>query len=311
MAAGRLSGRLTHVTYDDIAAIFLAPLDEPIAEPDVTTTPARRLRDALEPIATQGWWSRAAGERLAELGVDFFPGYVWGRAAALGTPPAGLVAATFGVFDPGLIGAVYETGAAAVSRDEILAARAEGGAASVAAVATDDECAALAEPLLAVLGGLDALGRPLFSALRSLPLPTSPSGRLWRAAELVREHRGDAHLAALVGAGLDAAEANVLTERWLGFGLGEYSATRGFGPEALDAAVGRLAARGWMVGHELTDAGRRARVAIEEATDAGQASLVTALGAQLDDVVEGAAQISARLIGARSFPADPRKRAGG
>jgi hypothetical protein len=65
------------VTYDDIAAIFLAPLDEPIPEPDVTTTPARRLRDALEPIATQGWWSRAAGERLTELGVDFFPGYVW------------------------------------------------------------------------------------------------------------------------------------------------------------------------------------------------------------------------------------------
>ncbi len=91
------------MTYDDIAAIFLAPLDEPIAEPDVTNTPARRLRDALEPIATQGWWSRAAGERLTELGVDFFPGYVWGRAAALGTPPAELVAATFGVFDPGLI----------------------------------------------------------------------------------------------------------------------------------------------------------------------------------------------------------------
>jgi hypothetical protein len=299
------------VTYDDIAAIFLAPLDEPIPEPDATTTPARRLRDSLEPIATQGWWSRAAGERLTELGVDFFPGYVWGRAAALGTPPAALVAATFGVFDPGLIGAVYQAGVAGASRDEILAARAAGGAASVGSVATDDECAALAEPLLDALGGLDPLGRPLFAALRSLPVPTSPSGRLWRAAELVREHRGDSHLAALVGAGLDAVEANVLTERWLGFGLGEYSATRGFGPDALDAAVERLEARGWMVGHELTDAGRLARVAIEDATDAGQAALITALGSRLDDVVEGAAQISARLIEARSFPADPRKRAGG
>ena len=187
------------MTYDDIAAIFLSPLDEPIPEPDVTTTPARRLRDSLEPIATQGWWSRAAGERLTELGVDFFPGYVWGRAAALGTPSAALVAATFGVFDPGLIGAVYEAGAAGASRDEILAARAAGGEASVGSVATDDECAALAEPLLEALGGLDGLGRALFAALRSLPLPTSPSGRLWRAAELVREHRGDSHLAALVG----------------------------------------------------------------------------------------------------------------
>lgn len=299
------------MTYDDIAAMFLVPLEEPIAEPDATDTPARRLRDALEPIATQGWWSRAAGERLTELGIDFFPGYVWGRAAALGTPPASLVAATFGVFDHGLISAVYEAGVAAVGRDEILAARESGGAASVGAVATDDECAALAEPLLDALGGLDALGRPLFAALRSLPLPASPSGRLWRAAELVREHRGDAHLAALVGAGLDAVEANVLTERWLGFGLGEYSATRGFGPDALGSAVERLEARGWMAGHELTDAGRRARVAVEGATDAGQASLVNGLGARLDDVAEGAAQISTRLIAARSFPADPRKRAGG
>ena len=58
------------MTYDDIAAIFLAPLDEPIPEPDVTATPARRLRDSLEPIATQGWWSRAAGEQLTELGID-------------------------------------------------------------------------------------------------------------------------------------------------------------------------------------------------------------------------------------------------
>jgi hypothetical protein len=299
------------VTYDDIAAVFLAPLDEPIAEPDVTTTPARRLRDSLEPIATQGWWSRAAGERLSELGVDFFPGYVWGRAASLGNPPAALVAATFGVFDPGLIGAVYEAGAAAASREEILAVRAEGGTASVGSVAGDDECAALAEPLLDALDGLDALGRPLFAALRSLPLPTSPSGRLWRAAELVREHRGDSHLAALVGAGLDAVEANVLTERWLGFGLGEYSATRGFGTDALDAAAERMQARGWMVGHDLTDAGRRARVTIEEATDIGQAPLIAALGSRLDEAVEGAAQISARLIAARSFPADPRKRAGG
>lgn len=299
------------MTYDDIAVIFLAPLDEPIPEPDATTTPARRLRDSLEPIATQGWWSRAAGERLTELGVDFFPGYVWGRAAALGTPPAALVTATFGVFDPGLIGAVYEAGVAAVGRDEILAARAAGGEASVGAVATDDECTAIAEPLLYALGGLDGLGRPLFAALRSLPLPAAPSGRLWRAAELVREHRGDSHLAALVGAGLDAVEANVLTERWLGFGLGEYSVTRGFGPDALDAAVERLAARGWMVGDELTDAGRRTRVAVEEATDTGQATLITALGSRLEDVIEGAAQISARLIEARSFPADPRKRAGG
>jgi hypothetical protein len=299
------------VTYDDIAAIFLAPLTEPIAEPDVAPTPARRLRDALEPIATQGWWSRPAGEGLTALGVDFFPGYVWGRAAALGTPTASVVAATFGVFEPGMIGAAYEAGVAAASRDDVLAARAAGGAASVDSIATPDECAAIADPLLRAVGSLDGLGRPLFSALRALPVPSSPGGRLWRAAELVREHRGDGHLAALVGAGLDAVESNVLTERWLGFGLGEYSATRGFGPVAVADAAARLQARGWMDGDDLTVAGRVAREAIEAATDAGQQTLVDACGADLDRIIALASDISTRLIEARAFPADPRKRAGG
>ncbi len=189
--------------------------------------------------------------------------------------------------------------------------RADGGATSVGSVATDAECAAIADRLLDAVDGLDGLGRPLFSGLRSLPLPASPAGRLWRAAELVREHRGDGHLAVLAGADLGAAEANVLTERWLGFGLGEYSGTRGFGPEALADAVRHLSERGWMDDDDLTDDGWEARAAIEAATDASQASLIAACGSGLDDIVAGAALISDRLIEARSFPADPRKRAGG
>ena len=299
------------MTYADIAAIFLAPLAEPIGEPDVGATPARRLRDAIEPIATQGWWSRAAGERLDALGVDFFPGYVWGRAAALGTPTSAVVAATFGVFDCDLIASVYEAGSALVGRDEILAARADGGSASVGSVATDAECSAVADPLLAALGSLDALGRPLFAGVRSLPLPPSPAGRLWRAAELVREHRGDGHLAVLASVGIAAAEANVLTELWLGFELGEYSGTRGFGQEAVAGAATRLRARGWMAQAALTDEGRTARAAIEASTDAGQAPLLAACGSELEPIIASAGRISARLIESRSAPTDPRKRAAG
>ena len=299
------------MTYDDIAAIFLGPLAAPIPEPIVAATSARRLRDALEPIATQGWWSRAAGDRLNALGIDFLPGYVWGRAAALGEPTAAVVAATFGVFEANMIGAVYEVGAAAVPRADILAARADGAAESIDAVASADECAAIVDPLLAALDGLDGLGRPLFSALRALERPESAAGRLWRAAELVREHRGDGHLAVVVAAGLGAAEANVLTELWLGFGLGEYSGTRGFGPEALADAAAELGRRGWLSGDRLTDEGREARAAIEATTDSGEHWLVDACGSSLDDMVAGAETISARLIATHSFPADPRKRAGG
>lgn len=299
------------MTYDDIAAIFLGPLSEPITEPDVGTSAARRLRDSVEPIATQGWWSRAAGDCLDALDVDFFPGYVWGRAAALGTPTGAVVAATFGVFAGDVIASVYEAGSSRVGREAILAARADGGTASVASVTTDEECEAAAEPLLAALGTLDALGRPLFGGLRALPLPPSPAGRLWRAAELVREYRGDGHLAVLAGAGLTAVEANLLTELWLGFGLGEYSATRGFGPDAVAEGVVGLRARGWMAETGLTDAGRTARVAIEASTDASQAPLLAACGSDLEAIIAATAAISARLVDARSAPTDPRKRAAG
>ncbi len=81
--------------------------------------------------------------------------------------------------------------------------------------------------------------------------------------------------------------------------------------QALAAAVQNLNERGWMDGDDLTDHGREARAAIEAATDASQASLMAACGSALDDIVAGAALISDRLIQARSFPADPRKRAGG
>lgn len=299
------------VTYDDIAAIMLRPLPEPIPEPDVVSSDARRLRDALEPIATQGWWSPAAGKQFAELGLDFLPGYVWGRAASLGHPSAPVVVSSFGVFEPGMLAAAYQAGADQVSREHVLAAREVGGTDGVAAVATAEECAAVADPLFRAVDEVDGLGRPLFSALRALPRPSTPAGRAWRAAEIVREHRGDAHLAVLVATGLTAPEANVLTECWLGFPLGEYSATRGFAPDALAEAAFGLERRGWMEGSQLTDAGRRERSTIEEITDACQADLVESCGDDLAVIVDTAELISTRLIAAGSFPADPRKRAGG
>ena len=299
--------------YDTIAAAYLTPMADPPAAPSLGTSPARRLRDALEPIATQGWWSRPPHARLAALGLGFFPAYVWGRAAALGDGvPAAVVVATFGVFEPGLLAAVYEEGRAAASRDAVIAARADGASEAMAALVDGVDVAPLADALLDAVLPLAGTARPLFSALRSLPLPSTPPGRLWRAAELVREHRGDGHLAACIAAGLDPIEMNVLTERWIGYALSEYSGTRGYGLDAIGAAVARLGHRGWMASDAtLTPAGRAARDAIEDATDASQAALVAALGDRLDGIVADAASISARIVAAGSFPADPRKAAAG
>ncbi len=299
------------MTYDEIAAVFFATPDKPIAVPTVTDSPARRLRDAVEPIATHGWWARRPAERLTALGLGFFDAYVWGRAAALGNPTAAVVVATFGVFEPGLLSAVYAHGSSVASRDDVLAARADGASESLAALVTEHDAATIADPLLDAIASLDGMGKPLFSALRSLPTPPSAQGRLWRAAELVREHRGDGHLAACVAAGLDAVTMNVFTELWLAYELGGYSSTRGFTAEQLAGAVDGLTRRGWIADGALTEAGRIARITLENTTDRTQDDLITALGDSVEDLIERTAVISQHIIDSKAFPSDPRKRAAG
>jgi hypothetical protein len=301
--------------YQAVAAQFLIPTGTPVAPPVVPSSPARRLRDALEPIATVGWWSSAAAARLDELGHDFFDGYVWGRAASLGADVCDdVVVAAFGVFEPGLLTAVYRQGRAISSQRAVLSARAEGASAGLAA-ATPGVDRALVDDygrlLMSALGDLDGVGRPLFSGLRQLPVPHDPYGRAWRAAELVREHRGDGHLAASVAAGLDMVTMNVLTELWLGYPPGEYSATRGFSPERIQASVAGLRERGWLGDEALTAAGRAARDAIEGDTDRSQDALILALGDSIDTVVTAATTIGEAVISAHAAPADPRKRAAG
>jgi hypothetical protein len=298
--------------FTDIARVSLRSTGEIPPAPVLTPTPARRLRDALEPIATQGWWAKGVHERLEIHGMEFFDAYVWGRAAALGEPAAGVVVATFGVFEPSFLTAVYATGRSRITRSGVLAAREAGAVESLTgAVETDDRIRAAADALLAATDRLDATARPLFAGLREVELPGSVLGRLWRGAELVREHRGDGHLAICIGEGLDPLEMSHLTELWLGYAPGEYSSSRGYGPDAIAGAASRLSARGWVEQSALTSAGRAAREAMETATDRTQQALVDLLGPKLDEVVTVGERVSAALVGAGAFPRDPRKRAAG
>jgi hypothetical protein len=299
------------VTYDELAQTHLVPTTNPIEGPLLPASTARRLRDALEPIATQGWWSRPVGERMDALGLEMFASYVWGRCASLGIPEPTTVVSAFGVMEPSLITALYLDGRTGAAREDILNARATGAALALRAVVDEAEAEAVATPLLAALQSLDVMGRPLFSGLRALPLSESASGRLWQAAEMVREHRGDGHIAALVIADVGPVEANVLTEAWCGYAIGEYTTTRGFSPEAITEAVDRLTHRGWLNKDSLTPAGVTARLEIEEATDRSQSRLVELLGDRCEFIIERASAVSERLLKAGWFPPDPRKRAAG
>jgi hypothetical protein len=102
---------------------------------------------------------------------------------------------------------------------------------------------------------------------------------------MLREYRGDAHVAAWTSEGLDAVQIGLLTEAYIGLPLRTYIRTRAWNDDELDTSVKDLEARGWLRGDTLTDAGRAVREGIEQRTDAQLAPALDALGADLDDVL--------------------------
>ncbi len=299
--------------YDDaVAAFFPArPAGTPVPEAVSAGSPARRLRDAAEPLATHPIWARRVNEAQAELGLDFLSGYVWGRAAALGDPTDGAAASAFAWFEPTLVAGVLGAGKAATGRDALLAVRDRGTADGVEQVLADEDLGDAPDRLLTAARTVPLLGRPLYAGLAGRAVPDSPAGRLQRACELLREARGDAHVAVAVAGGCDAVQMNVLTELWLGMELGSYTATRGWSPEAVAEAVRTLTARGWLDGAQLTDRGRAGRAALEAATDAAMEPVLVSLGSALDDTVALLERCGERCVSAGAFPADSLKRAAG
>lgn len=299
------------MTYDDIAAHYFSGAGALHPAPEVPDTPARRLRDALEPIATQGWWSRSVADNMSALDLDFFGAYVWGRGASLGTPSASSVVSAFGVFEPTFLSNIYTSIRDRVSRETILNARATGASLAMSLVCSSEEASAIVEPLRHSMESVDGCARPLFSGLRELEMPTTPQGQLWRLAEMFREHRGDGHLATFIAHGFNALEINVITELWLGYDLGEYSGTRGYSKEAIEDTMISLKERGIVDDKGLTAFGHSMRSQIESDTDRTQDAILTSLGTSIDDIINIANDISVRVINFPSFPSDPRKRAAG
>ena len=87
--------------YAEVREAFFQLRDAGAPEPGTSgwQSPARRLRDAIEPIATICYWSEPAYDAYAALGLDFLQGYVWSRGCVLGEPDGGVVAAAFGFFE--------------------------------------------------------------------------------------------------------------------------------------------------------------------------------------------------------------------
>ena len=299
--------------YDDvIATAFLPqPAGTPVPEVVAGGGPARRLRDACEPVAMHAVWSADTNAALAAHGLDFMSSYVGGRATCLGQPNGAVVASAFAWFEPVLVATLYDVAAAALPRAKLVSIRDEATVASLRAALGVDDPSEVADLLAAAAESAEGAGRPLFSGLLQRGRPSDPVHRLWWACELVREHRGDSHVAAANLAGLSPVEMNILTELWVGMPLLSYTATRGWSPEDMQQAVDALAARGLISDEQLTEDGRALRDSIEASTDAQEQTIVDALGDRVDEVCAQLEQWSDRCIEAGAFPPDILKRAAG
>lgn len=244
---------------------------------------SRRTWGALETLHVVGYFAEELPEEYVALGLHERLSYFAARGAALGPVGPRVTEATFYVFAPWLHDAALPSAWDHATPEELVAARRRGMARALARTVGDldvAEALALARRLtdgLAATPG-SAAGRPLYAAHLQLAWPGEPLLALWHAATLVREHRGDGHVALLVSRGLDPVEATVLDGVWAGKERFLRS-TRGWSTEELAAAEDRLRGRGWLDGSgTLTDLGREQREDLESATDRASLAGWEALG---------------------------------
>ena len=267
-----------------------------------------RAHRAIDPLHSHLYFAPEQDEKLSAVGLK--PGrmsYFAGRAAPMGAVGAGAVTATFYNFSPSLVAHMIPRAWTLASPEQALAARLDAARASLTRLlgeaAGSAEVAELAGLLREASAGLTPEGRPLFAAHADLPWPEEPLPAMWHGATLLREHRGDGHVAVLLHAGLTGLEA-LITHCATGRGFTDAAAkaTRGWRDEEWDGACAALAQRGLIDDAGLTAEGEELRARIEVQTDALAADPWLSLGPEKTArVVELGKGLSRRLVAAGAF----------
>jgi hypothetical protein len=223
---------------------------------------------SIEAVHDVVYFSSDTKQRYEAIGLKgYWMGYLASRSAAVGTPAPELVVALFQGFAPRMVGRALPDAWSMASRDEVLTARYDLARDALAPALAAVDATRLAKELSAITRGIDFAGKPLAAAHQSLPEPDDDAGRLWHAATVLREYRGDCHIAVLTSAGLDGAAANALAVA-AGLAGEQQRSLRGWTEDEWAAAISRLATRGWVdADGTITETGRSARQQIEDTTD--------------------------------------------
>jgi hypothetical protein len=234
---------------------------------------SRRMWHLLEPVHAVVYFAPEVVDSARSLGLKgFWMGYFAGRAAPLGPVAPEVVTATFFNFHRRMVDRALPDAWAIASPLDVLAARLDGVGRVLRRVLGDDvvagrDVARAAELAEQAVSHCSLPGRALFAAHASLPWPDGPHLRLWHAATLLREHRGDGHVAANLAHGFDGVSAHVAVTASGAVPRASLQPHRGWTDEEWDGAAARLADAGLLDSGRLTAEGEARRRAVEDATD--------------------------------------------
>ncbi|MGP4084522.1 SCO6745 family protein [Streptomyces sp. KR55] len=243
---------------------------------------ARAAWRRLEPVHAMIYFVPEGRRRYADLGLSGRAGYFASRSAAFGQAPADLVISTFYNFNPAFVRKAVDGAWDTVTPQQVLDAR-HAAAGEALRRAGIHELPALDEVLTLTRRAAEAAcehaqGRPLFAAHAALPWPEEPVLQLWHAQTLLREFRGDGHVACLLSEGVGSLESLILHAATGEVPVDFLKASRAWPEEEWADTEEALRTRGLLDGDSLSPEGVRLRQHIEDRTDRLALPAYAALG---------------------------------
>lgn len=261
----------------------------------------------MEPVHAVTYFTPEARSALAALGYQgFWMGYFAARSAPLGSVTPDVVTAAFYNFAPTRVAKALPAAWEVAPPDAALKAREDSAVAALARCGVaDDEATVVADLVAKAIANLEVGGRVLFAANQALPWPQEPLARLWHAATLLREHRGDGHVAVLIANGVSGRECNVLHAAAGKVPADMIMRSRDYDEAEWNQRLVQLEQRGVLdAAGDLTDAGRDLKADIESRTDAVALPALAALDdSEVEALFQALTPITRKVVAAGDIPA--------
>lgn len=266
---------------------------------------ARRMFELVEPIGVIPYSADEPNEEMFALGfTNYWDTYFAGRAAPLGLAAAEVVDALFYNFAPGEVARHIPKVWRTTTPEAAIAARRLGCGHALRRIlgarVDSPAFARAADLLLKAATSAPPEGRPMYAALRALPVPDDAVGRLFHAASLVREHRGDGHIAALMVEGVGGLEAHVLFALDMGMPAEKFGRIHHLPAAQLAEVIDGMRRRD-LIGEDgwLSESGRAVKQRVEALTDDLAAKPYECLEArELDELMVSLEPLAALLLAA-------------